>query len=46
MADPKITSNRGWHQLNTALGKTTPQKLYASQRARQALKQLTRGKGH
>jgi hypothetical protein len=44
MADPKIDSNRGWHQLNTTLGKAIPQKLQAAGNARQAMRQLTRGK--
>jgi hypothetical protein len=45
MADPKITSQRGWFQLRTTLGKHAPRDLHAAGRARQSIRQLMRGKG-
>lgn len=42
---PKITAVRGWDQFQHTMSKKMPQRLTASQKAREGLRNLMNGKG-
>lgn len=44
--NPKVTAVQGWSQLQGTMGRKMPDRLQASQRARQGLRGLMRGRGH